>query len=315
DVVKNKYIYNYTDHLGNVRLSYTKGASGGAEIIEENNYYPFGLKHQGYNSNSLANNAYQYKYQGQELQENGWYSFKWRNYIPELGRFFNVDPLAEKFPYNSIYAFSENRVIDGRELEGLEVVLLNNNNHNKSIIDVAKNGKYADDSKTKTIHVFAHGNPYFIINENDGGRFSTGKVLNQILNKHSSLWKNTENKDGFTIVLHSCRTGRCTTNKEGKERESVAGKISGSKEMKGIKIIAPDERDFFDGSKEIGPRAVKNTDKNGEYDEGIPDKKKGVQTGEGNWNVFENGKKTNQYDGSWTPKANPSVFDNFLHQK
>ncbi|WP_102792915.1 DUF6443 domain-containing protein, partial [Elizabethkingia anophelis] len=42
DVVKNKYIYNYTDHLGNVRLSYTKGASGGAEIIEENNYYPFG---------------------------------------------------------------------------------------------------------------------------------------------------------------------------------------------------------------------------------------------------------------------------------
>ncbi|MDV2447143.1 hypothetical protein CMU93_06460 [Elizabethkingia anophelis] len=84
--------------------------------------------------------------------------------------------------------------------------------------------------------------------------------------------------------------------------------------MKGIKIIAPDERDFFDGSKEIGPRAVKNTDKNGEYDEDILDKKKGVQTGEGNWNVFENGKKTNQYDGSWTPKATPSAFDNFLHQ-
>ncbi|HFK5510029.1 TPA: RHS repeat domain-containing protein, partial [Elizabethkingia anophelis] len=136
DVVKNKYIYNYTDHLGNVRLSYTKGASGGAEIIEENNYYPFGLKHQGYNSSSLANNAYQYKYQGQELQENGWYSFKWRNYIPELGRFFNVDPLAEKFPYNSTFAFSENAVIAHRELEGLEKVPVND----EPLFDRAKKG-------------------------------------------------------------------------------------------------------------------------------------------------------------------------------
>ncbi|MEV8577403.1 RHS repeat-associated core domain-containing protein, partial [Elizabethkingia anophelis] len=121
DVVKNKYIYNYTDHLGNVRLSYTKGASGGAEIIEENNYYPFGLKHQGYNSSSLANNAYQYKYQGQELQENGWYSFKWRNYIPDLGKFFNIDPLASKYPYNSPYALQENKLGMGVELEGLEL--------------------------------------------------------------------------------------------------------------------------------------------------------------------------------------------------
>lgn len=39
---------------------------------------------------------------------------------PALGRFFNIDPLAEEFPYNSTYAFSENRVIDGIELEGLE---------------------------------------------------------------------------------------------------------------------------------------------------------------------------------------------------
>ncbi|WP_291875025.1 hypothetical protein [Chryseobacterium sp.] len=34
-----KYIDNYTDHLGNTRLSYFKNGSG-AEIIEESNYYP-----------------------------------------------------------------------------------------------------------------------------------------------------------------------------------------------------------------------------------------------------------------------------------
>ncbi|WP_345988321.1 DUF6443 domain-containing protein [Chryseobacterium sp. Chry.R1] len=121
DFVKNKYIYNYTDHLGNVRLSYTKSGSG-TEIIEENNYYPFGLKHEGYNS--LAGNlAYQYKYQGQELQqETGWYNFKWRNYDPTMGRFFNIDPLAEKYPYNSTYAFQENKMGMGVELEGLELL-------------------------------------------------------------------------------------------------------------------------------------------------------------------------------------------------
>ncbi|HIB8182229.1 TPA: RHS repeat domain-containing protein, partial [Elizabethkingia anophelis] len=106
DVVKNKYIYNYTDHLGNVRLSYTKGAAGGAEIIEENNYYPFGLKHQGYNSSSLANNAYQYKYNGKELQETGMYDYGARMYMPELGRWGVVDPLSESSrrwsPYNYV---------------------------------------------------------------------------------------------------------------------------------------------------------------------------------------------------------------------
>ncbi len=41
-------------------------------------------------------------------------------YDPGIGRFFAVDPLAAEYPYNSTYAFSENRVIDGVELEGLE---------------------------------------------------------------------------------------------------------------------------------------------------------------------------------------------------
>jgi hypothetical protein len=40
---------------------------------------------------------------------------------PRVGRFFAVDPLFKSFPWNSHYAFSENRIIDGVELEGLEV--------------------------------------------------------------------------------------------------------------------------------------------------------------------------------------------------
>ena len=40
--------------------------------------------------------------------------------MPDVGRFFNVDPLSEKYAYQSHYNFSENRVINAREIEGLE---------------------------------------------------------------------------------------------------------------------------------------------------------------------------------------------------
>ena len=48
-------------------------------------------------------------------------NYTYRMHDPRLGRFFAVDPLAKDFPWNSPYAFSENRLIDGVELEGLEV--------------------------------------------------------------------------------------------------------------------------------------------------------------------------------------------------
>ncbi len=40
--------------------------------------------------------------------------------MPDIGRFFNIDPLADKYVYNSPFAFSENHVTTHVELEGLE---------------------------------------------------------------------------------------------------------------------------------------------------------------------------------------------------
>ena len=91
-------------------------------IDKESNYYPFGLDHKGYNS-SAGNSAYRYSYQGQERQEDtNWLAFKWRNYDPTIGRFFGVDILADKYQYQTPYAFSENKVINYVEWEGLEAV-------------------------------------------------------------------------------------------------------------------------------------------------------------------------------------------------
>lgn len=122
DYQNKRYIYNYTDIWGNIRLSYYKDANNLATIDKETNYYPFGLEYAGYNGTYPQNQSYRYGFQGQERQqETGWGAFKWRNTIPELGRFFNVDPLAEKYAYNSPFAFQENKIGRGRELEGLEM--------------------------------------------------------------------------------------------------------------------------------------------------------------------------------------------------
>jgi len=51
-------------------------------------------------------------------------NFKYRMEDTRLGRFFSVDPLASKFPWNSPYAFAENDVIRSKELEGLEAYRL-----------------------------------------------------------------------------------------------------------------------------------------------------------------------------------------------
>ncbi|MFS4472152.1 RHS repeat domain-containing protein [Chryseobacterium sp. T20] len=148
DALLNQYIYNYTDHLGNVRLSYTDTNKDGViqprqyfqsqcedipwdpfnppscisiwkpgEIVEINTYYPFGLLH---NYTATTLNAYQYKYNGKELQESGMYDYGARMYMPDLGRWGVVDPLAEKMTRHSPYNYAFNNPIrfvdpDGRE--------------------------------------------------------------------------------------------------------------------------------------------------------------------------------------------------------
>jgi RHS repeat-associated protein len=99
-----------------LKVTHTKSS-----IVQANDYYPFGLT---FNSYQRENSVDQrYKFQGQEHIDDlglNWDSFKWRNYMPDIGRFFNVDPLAEKYVHNSTYAFAENKVITFVELEGLE---------------------------------------------------------------------------------------------------------------------------------------------------------------------------------------------------
>ncbi len=118
NVETGKYVYNYTDHLGNIRLSYAKNGAG-TEIIEESNYYPFGLKHEGYNV-LTGNLAYKYKYNGKELQETGMYDYGARMYMPDLGRWGVMDNKSEKYISASPYHYAGNNPVLYFDIDGNE---------------------------------------------------------------------------------------------------------------------------------------------------------------------------------------------------
>jgi RHS repeat-associated protein len=92
-------------------------------VVQADDYYPFGLTFNSYKRENSTENMI--KFQSQEHIDDlnlGWVQFKWRNHDPVIGRFFCIDPLSEKFSYNSPYAFAENKLGLGVELEGMEVV-------------------------------------------------------------------------------------------------------------------------------------------------------------------------------------------------
>jgi RHS repeat-associated protein len=92
------------------------------EIASAQDHYPFGSIMPG---RSFSSDSYRFGFQGQEQDDEvkgtgNHIHFTFRGYDSRTGKMWSVDPLAPEYPWNSPYAFSENRVIDAVELEGLE---------------------------------------------------------------------------------------------------------------------------------------------------------------------------------------------------
>uniref|UniRef100_UPI00261DC130 RHS repeat-associated core domain-containing protein n=1 Tax=uncultured Winogradskyella sp. TaxID=395353 RepID=UPI00261DC130 len=130
------YVYQYKDHLGNIRLAYSdtnnNGSVNSSEIKEENNYYPFGLQHKGYNNVVSSNSnsvARKFKYNGKELEKAlGYkmYEYEARHYDAALARFVTIDPLAEDYSFQSSYVYAVNdpvRFIDKLGMSPDDVIL------------------------------------------------------------------------------------------------------------------------------------------------------------------------------------------------
>ena len=116
-----KYEYNISDHLGNVRVSFhmdpdTKKAG----VIQENHFYPYGLKQAG---NGLDGDN-KYLFNGKELQtDQNWYDYGARMYDPAIGRWHVVDPLAEKFHSWAPYTFVLDNPLVYKDPDGRDVII------------------------------------------------------------------------------------------------------------------------------------------------------------------------------------------------
>lgn len=179
-------------------------------------------------------NEYRYGFQGQEKDdelkgEGNSLNYTFRMHDPRIGRFFAIDPLFRKYPHNSTYAFSENRVMDGIELEGAEHL---------------------------NMHVYR-------VFKGAGGKYEMFKEREYTtLNYPSANWPGTKSQsqfniygtDGMVKALFTGDLAQLNMNKAGIYPKEVGKKSNWSNYMKAIKTFNP-----------IYPVADKSIEGSGKY--------------------------------------------------
>ena len=81
-----------------MRLSYKNEGNQNQIVTDSNDYYPFGMsfvRNSEEDAHFGTGSYFNYKYNGKELQETGMYDYGARFYMPDIGRWGVVDPLAE----------------------------------------------------------------------------------------------------------------------------------------------------------------------------------------------------------------------------
>jgi len=253
------YIYLSNDNLAlggsqiEVYLDDFKVEHTESPVIQSEEYYPFGLTFSNYRRENSVPNTLKLFQDQEHIDDLGlnWDAFKWRNYQPDIGRFFNVDPLAEKYVHNSTYAFAENKVITFRELEGLEGVhYMEGNKHvvEKNVVVLLENHKTAKKGASeKKIKRVANKNKR-IDARNAAKLESVRTELNTFYN--GSDGNGATNSNGETVQFKFNVTGAPDIDKKGKTKNErnveyrqigVANGIQSCQEtsLGGQNIVAP----------------------------------------------------------------------------
>ena len=105
-------------YMDDMMVMHTEGP-----IIRVDDYYPFGLTFNSSERSGYLTNRYLYN--GKELQPDldlDWYDYGARMYMPEIGRWGVIDPLADKYHPISPYVYVSNNPINYFDPDGRKIV-------------------------------------------------------------------------------------------------------------------------------------------------------------------------------------------------
>jgi RHS repeat-associated protein len=188
-IQKNGYLYIWVSNetpLRDVFFDNLSVTTYSGPLVEETHYYPFGLTMAGISDKALKSNYGQNKYRlaGKEIQNQEFsdgsglelYDMDFRMQDPQIGRFLRPDPLASKFASNSPYVYAEDKVIQGIDYEGLELLPLNSAWFR--VTATAKTYPAYGDHKfwQEQVMVVAHNVPNAFKDEAGNPLFSAGSV-------------------------------------------------------------------------------------------------------------------------------------------
>ena len=226
---KNVYFY-HPDHLGSASWITDRNA----DIVAEYQYAPYGeliySQQSGYDE--------RYKFTGKERDgETGYDYFGARYFWSALGHWLSVDPLADKYPGISPYAYCAWNPIKYVDPDGRELVVSFCTDANKLPYHYKDNlhlkyyAKKHYSNSSPIIHFWAHGAPNHIRLE-DFTVISTPQRMYEYLNEHSKEFKtNSATGNPSVLVLHSCSTGS--------GENSFAQQLSADEHFSNTLVIAP----------------------------------------------------------------------------
>jgi RHS repeat-associated protein len=256
-----RYVYQYRDHLDNIRLSYSDGDGNGtisqSEIIEENNYYPYGLKMQGFNTNvsSLGNSvAQRYMFGGKEFDDSfnetlNTYDFGARNYDPALGRWMNIDPLAEQMRRHSPYNYAFNNPIFFIDSDGMAPNCPDGDCVKKTVqanqISISFNESRGTDiiQQTEVSNTIIYNEDGDVIQTIDETKITTSDVdsdgnISETSTISTTSSIRTKNEDGTFTRFDAIGGSQTKNSKEtSKELQSIVKNVSEFKKETGISPI------------------------------------------------------------------------------